>query len=86
MQNWDDLETTHYTSRRDRSSQRLFDMIRETRCLFEIRAILEQSLILEIDQNLKHPRLGRVYEKASIHHMYFVLNGSWFGRRDSKAA
>ena len=31
MQNWDDLETTHFTSRRDRSSQRLFDMIRETR-------------------------------------------------------
>ena len=51
-------------------------MIWETTFLFEIRAIVEQSLILEIDSNLKHPRLGRVYEKASIHHLYFVLNGS----------
>ena len=51
-------------------------MIRETTFLFEIRAIVEQSLILEIDSNLKHPRLGRVYEKASIHDLYFVLNGS----------
>ena len=42
--------------------------------MFEIRAIVEQSLILEIDPNLRHPRLGGVYEKASIHHLYFVLN------------
>ena len=61
-------------------------MIRETTFLFEIRAIVEQSLILEIDSNLKHPRLARVYEKASVHHLYFFLNDSWFGRRDSKAA